>query len=100
MSALLMGFMNLKATVVGPAQAPTEQPAASSQAAPVVSTTEMDTGDPESELTDVEVTDSDEETKIANDKGDPTKTVVKKKTKKMTKNEQTARAGANADKLK
>ena len=96
LSALLMGFMNLKSAVVGPPQAPPEQPAASSQAAPVVTTTEMDIGDPESELTDVEVTDSDEETKIANDEGDPAKAVVKKKTKKLTKKEKKARTGAKA----
>ena len=98
MAALMMGFMNIKSMVMGPAPVPIEQPPASSQAtpaaapaAPVVATTDMDTGDQDGEMTDDDLSESDEELKLANEEGDPQKTGVKKKTKTMTKKEKKAR---------
>ena len=59
----------------------------------------MDTAEADAELTDVEVTDTEDEARAANE-SDPKNMEVKKKTKKMSKHEKKTRAGAKADKLK
>ena len=99
-SLLLLAYMNRKAKVVGPPQEPPKQQAVSSQVAPAIRTA-MDTGDKEDELTDVEVTDSEDEVRVANeDDASGKKMAIKKKTETMAKKEKRAKIGANTDNKK
>ena len=97
-SLLLMGYMNCKSKVVGPAQAPPQQQAASSQIAPVAGLT-IDFDVDDEQLTEVKETDLEDEVRAANET-DPKKMGVKKKTTKMTRKDKKAKAGAKADNQK
>ena len=97
---LIVAYMNSKAKVVGPTQAPTIQPpaqAASNQVAPPVRAA-MDTDEHnEDEMTEVEVTDSEDECKVANEEADSgKKREIKKKTRSMTKKTKKAKVESNS----